>query len=209
MTSNGKGNLAKIMEILGPSYPDQKPFLDYENPFQLLVATVLSAQCLDATVNKLTPELFRRFPDPIALSKAPLAELERIVHPSGSFRMKAHNIKALSRMLAERYSGEVPGEMDALTSLPGVGRKTASVVLANIFGQPAIIVDTHFSRVTRRLGLSHSDRPEEIEKHIAALAPREEWIAISNVLNRFGRAVCHAQKPECSICQVKAFCISP
>ena len=204
---NGQKQLAEIMAVLGPMFPERKPFLDFETPFQLLVATVLSAQCMDSTVNKVTPELFRRFPDPASLSGAPLAEVEKLVHSTGSFRVKAHNIMALSRMLTERCNGQVPCSMEALTDLPGVGRKTAGVVLSVIFGQPAICVDTHFSRVAGRLGLSKSGKPEEIEKDIAAIAKKEEWTDVSNVLNRFGRAVCHSRNPECNKCPVKKFCI--
>jgi len=201
------GKLREIMAILGPMYPDHRPFLSFENPFQLLVATVLAAQCTDAAVNTVTPELFHRFPDPAALADAPLGEVERIVHPTGTFRAKAHNIKALSRMITERHGGEVPAAMEELTAMPGVGRKTAGVVLSTCFGQPAIIVDTHFSRVSRRLGLTRSEKPEEIERDIAAISQREDWIAISGVLNRFGRAVCHARKPECETCPVKDQCV--
>jgi len=198
--------LKEIMAILGPMYPERKPFLDFENPFQLLVATVLAAQCMDKMVNTVTPELFRRFPDPKALMDAPLAEVEKIIKPVTFFKAKAHNIKALSRMITERYGGEVPAAMEALTAMPGVGRKTAGTVLSVCFGQQAIIVDTHFSRVSRRLGLTGSEKPEEIERNIAAISKREEWTDISNVLNRFGRAICHARNPECGICPVKAFC---
>ena len=201
-----KDQLKAIMDILAPMFPDRKPFLDFKTSFQLLVATVLSAQCMDITVNKVTPELFRRFPDPASLADAPLAEVEKIIHMVTFFKAKAHNIKALSRMITERYGGEVPDSMEALTAMPGVGRKTAGSVLALIFGQPAIIVDTHFSRVCRRLGLSASEKPEEIEKDIAASAKREEWTEISNVLNRFGRAVCHSRSGECDKCKVKDFC---
>jgi endonuclease-3 len=200
-------NLKKIMAILGPMYPDRKPFLNFDNPFQLLVATVLAAQCMDTTVNTVTPKLFHRFPDPAALSNAPLTELEKIVYPTGTFRAKSHNIKALSRMITERHGGEVPNNMEELTLMPGVGRKTAGTVLSVCFGQPAIIVDTHFSRVSRRLALTSSEDPAIIEKNIAAISCREDWIAISSVLNRFGRAICHARKPECEICPVKEFCI--
>ena len=204
---NPKEKLQKIMAILDPMYPERRPFLNFENPFQLLVATVLSAQCTDAAVNTVTPELFRRFPSPSALAGAPLAEVERLVHPTGTFRAKAHNIKALSRMLVERHGGEVPGTMEELTGMPGVGRKTAGVVLSFCFGQPAICVDTHFSRVTRRLGLTSSEKPEQIEHDIAAITPREKWTEVSNVLNRFGRAICHARKPECASCPVRKYCV--
>jgi len=202
-------NLSEIMAILGPMYPERKPFLNFENPFQLLVATVLAAQCMDVTVNTVTPELFRRFPDPKALMDAPLGEVEKIVKPTTFFKAKAHNIKALSRMIVERYGGEVPKTMEALTSMPGVGRKTAGTVLSACFGEPAIIVDTHFSRVSRRLGLTGSEKPEEIERNIAAITKREEWTDVSAVLNRFGRAVCHARKSECEICPVKDYCANP
>jgi len=204
--NENSGKLREIMAVLGPMYPDHRPFLNFENPFQLLVATVLAAQCMDKLVNTVTPELFRRFPDPAALAAAPLGDVEKIVRPTTFFQQKAHNIKALSRMIAERHGGEVPATMEALTAMPGVGRKTAGTVLSVCFGQPAIIVDTHFSRVSRRLGLTRSDKPEEIEKNIAAISQREDWIEISSVLNRFGRAICHARRPECEICPVKKFC---
>ena len=208
MIKSGKDHLSKLMEILGPLYQDHRPLLNYESPFQLLVATVLAAQCSDIAVNMATPKLFGSFPDPVSMADAPQGELETIVHSLGFFRAKAHNIKALSRQLAERHGGVVPKTMEELTALPGVGRKTASVVLSVCFGEPAIIVDTHFSRVTRRLGLTHSERPEEIEKHIAAVSPREEWNKVSAVLNRFGRTVCHARKPKCEACAVEKLCPS-
>ena len=198
--------LEKIMDILGPMYPERRPFLNFETPFQLLVATVMAAQCMDVTVNSVTPELFRRFPGPMELMDAPLGEVEKIIKPVTFYRAKAHNIKALSRMLVERHGGEVPNTMESLTAMPGVGRKTGGSVLSVCFGEPAICVDTHFSRTTRRLGLTRSEKPEEIEKDIAAITPREEWIAVSNVLNRFGRAICHSRNPECEICPVKDFC---
>ena len=202
-------NLVRIMAVLGPMYPDRKPFLDFENPFQLLVATVLAAQCMDKTVNTVTPELFRRFPNPASLAEAPLPEVEGLVKATTFFRAKAHNLRSLSRMITERYGGEVPASMEELITMPGVGRKTAGTVLSHCFGQPAIIVDTHFSRVSRRLALSRSDKPEEIERNIAAISRREDWSEISSVFNRFGRAVCHARKPKCEICPVREFCAGP
>jgi endonuclease-3 len=194
------------MAVLGPRYPDHQPLLDYQNPFQLLIATVLAAQCTDAAVNRVTPALFGRFPDPAALAEAPLAELEALIHSTGFFRAKAHNIQALSRQLRDNYGGEVPQTMAALTALPGVGRKTAGVVLSTFFNVPAIIVDTHFSRVCRRLGLTRSERPETIEEDIAAIAPADQWTALSHVLNRHGRATCHARKPACETCAVRDLC---
>jgi endonuclease-3 len=201
-----KARLQKVMKILGPLYPDHRPLLDFETPFQLLVSTVLAAQCTDAAVNIATKELFSRFPDPAALAEAPLPELEKILHSITFFRAKAHNIKALSKQLLEKHAGKVPGTMEELTAFPGVGRKTGSVVLSTCFGIPAIIVDTHFSRVTKRLDFTHSERPEEIEKNLAALTPRDQWIAVSHVLNRFGRATCHARRPECDHCPVQELC---
>jgi endonuclease-3 len=194
------------MAVLGPLHPSRKPLLDYASPFQLLAATVLAAQCTDAAVNRVSPVLFGRFPDPAALAEAPLAELETIIHSTGFFRAKAHNLRALSRQLRDLYGGAVPQTMEDLTALPGVGRKTASVVLSACFGIPAIIVDTHFSRVTRRLGLTLSTRPEQIEGDMAALAPAEQWIALSHVLNQHGRDICHARKPECTECPVRELC---
>jgi endonuclease-3 len=201
-----KDRLAKIMAILGPLYPAHKPLLDYQNPFQLLVATVLAAQCTDAAVNMVTPALFARFPDPAALAEAPLAELETLIHSTGFFRAKAHNINALSAQLRDRHGGEVPQTMEDLTVLPGVGRKTGGVVLSTFFGVPAIIVDTHFSRVTRRLDFTRSERPELIERDIAAIAPPDEWTAVSHVLNRHGRSCCHSRKPSCGECPVSGLC---
>jgi endonuclease-3 len=194
------------MAVLGPLHPSRVPLLNYKNPFQLLVATVLAAQCTDAAVNVVTPALFSRFPHPAALAEAPLAELEALVHSTGFFRAKARNLKALGAMLRDRHNGKMPGTMEELTALPGVGRKTASVLLSVFFDTPAIIVDTHFSRVTRRLGFTQSDKPLQIEKDIAAIAPREEWIAVSHVLNRHGRDLCHARKPECESCPVGKLC---
>jgi endonuclease-3 len=200
--------LRRIMAVLGPLYPDHRPLLDYENPFQLLVATVLAAQCTDAAVNLVTPALFSRFPDPAALAEAPPAELETIIRKTGFFRVKARNIKALAAILRDSHGGEIPQSMELLTALPGVGRKTAGVVLSAFFGVPAIIVDTHFSRVSRRLGLSARDTPLLIEQDIAAMAPREKWTEISHVLNRHGRALCHARKPSCEACPIRPQCPS-
>ncbi|MDR2742898.1 MAG: endonuclease III [Treponema sp.] len=201
-----KTRLAGIMAVLGPLYPDRKPLLDYTNPFQLLIATVLAAQCTDAAVNLVTPALFARFPNPAALAEALLPEIETLIHSTGFFRAKARNIRALSRQLEDRHGGEVPQTMEELTALPGVGRKTAGVVLSTFFGVPAIIVDTHFSRVTRRLGLTESDRPEVIERDLGVAASREQWTAVSHVLNRHGRLCCHARKPSCNTCAVTNQC---
>jgi endonuclease-3 len=200
--------LTRVLAVLGPRYPDRRPLLDFETPFQLLVATVLAAQCTDAAVNTVTPGLFGSWPDAAALAEAPLGELERIVHSTGFFRAKARNIKALSRQIRDRHDGRAPDTMEELTALPGVGRKTASVVLSACFGVPAVIVDTHFSRVCGRLGFTGSGRPEVIEEHLAAITPRERWTETSHVLNRFGREICHARRPECGRCPVGKLCPS-
>lgn len=205
--------LEKVLAVLSPLYPgspagrkDRRPLLNFGTPFQLLVATVLSAQCTDAAVNKVTPLLFAAYPGPGDLAKAPIGELEKIVRSTGFFRTKAHNIKALSVTLVEKYRGEVPQSMEDLTALPGVGRKTASVVRAYCFDEAAIVVDTHFSRVCRRLGLTASQRPKIIEEHIAAICAKEKWNETSHVLNLFGRDICHARKPDCKKCPVKKIC---
>lgn len=204
--SVNRERLKGIMAILAPLYPDRRSLLEYRTSFELLVATVLAAQCTDAGVNRVTPELWKCFPGPRALAAAPLSELEAIVRPLGFFRVKARNIKALSARLVECFHSEVPGTMDELLSLAGVGRKTASVILWFCFGEPAIIVDTHFMRVTRRLGLSAAGTPGALEADIAAIADRAEWAALSLVLNRFGRTVCRAKRPACAGCPVRAFC---
>ncbi|MCL2479961.1 MAG: endonuclease III [Treponema sp.] len=203
---NSKENLEKIMEILSPMFPDHKPMLNFNNPFELLIATALAAQCSDIAVNKVTLELFRRFPGPAALAEAPLQDLETIVHSLGFFHAKAHNIRALSKQLHDKFNDTVPQTMEELTTLPGVGRKTASVILSVCFNVPAIAVDTHFARVSGRLGLTSSDRPEVIEENIKSIAPEDEWIAIGYVLNFFGRSTCHAKKPKCESCPVNKLC---
>ncbi|MDR0387124.1 MAG: endonuclease III [Treponema sp.] len=198
--------LAEIMAVLDPLYPDRRPLLNYENPFQLLIATVLAAQCTDAAVNLVTPALFARFPGPAALAEAPPAEIETLIRSTGFFRTKARNITALSRRLLDHHGGGIPQTMEELTALPGVGRKTAGVMLSTFFAVPAIIVDTHFSRVTRRMGFTATDQPRLIERDIAAIAPKEQWTAVSHVLNRHGRFCCHARKPLCGSCGVNNKC---
>ncbi len=198
----------RVLDILAPAYPDLVPLLDYRSPFELLVATVLSAQCTDAMVNRVTPTLFARFPSPAALAGAPVPELEDIVHPTGFFRAKARNLIALSAILVERFGGEVPRTMEELVTLPGVGRKTAGVVLSACFGRSAIIVDTHFGRVCRRLAFARAEDPERLEREIAELLPRARWTEASHVLNRHGRDYCKARAPRCGDCPVAALCPS-
>ncbi len=182
--------------------------LDFHSPFELLVSTVLSAQSTDKTVNTVTPALFQKFPDPVSMEKASVPELEKLIRPAGFFRRKAQQLIGLSREIAEHFNGVVPNTMDELTKLPGVGRKTASVVLAYAFQIPAIAVDTHVTRVSGRLGLVKSVDPEEIEAELCRIFPKKEWIGAGSRLLLHGRYVCVAKKPLCSSCVLSALCPS-
>ncbi len=199
--------LALIEKIIR-LHPDTAPFLESETPFQLLIAVILSAQCTDAKVNEVTRVLFRAFPNPAKLAQAPLADVEKIVYPTGFYRDKAANIVETARLIVERHNGEVPLDMEALTALPGVGRKTANVVRGQVGGLPAIIVDTHFKRVTKRLGLTEQDDPGAIERDLAALVPPSLQFAFSMAANRHGRVFCHARRPDCGECPVQKLCPS-
>jgi len=197
-----------ITDVLNEEFPDREPLLHYRSPFELLIAVILSAQTTDAGVNKVTPELFRRFPGPAELAAAPGGEVEQIIHSTGFFRVKAVNIIKTAAVLENRYSGEVPGTMKELVSLPGVGRKTANVILHHIHNQPAIIVDTHFKRVSNRLGFTDKKEPERIERELKALIPLDIQSDFSMTLNLHGRKYCHSRKPECSVCPVADYCPS-
>jgi endonuclease-3 len=198
----------QVLSTLAPHYPELRPMLDFETPFSLLVATVLSAQCTDAMVNRVTPVLFASFRGPAELAAAPMDKLEDVIHSTGFFHAKARNLVSLSRIIVERFAGEVPRTMEDLLTLPGVGRKTAGVVLSACFGESAIIVDTHFGRVSRRLGFARSENPERLETEIAALLPKEKWTATSHILNQHGRVFCKARNPLCADCPVAALCPS-
>lgn len=197
-----------LIEKLIRLHPDTAPFLESANPFQLLIAVILSAQCTDAKVNEVTRVLFRAFPDARRLASAPLADVEKIVYPTGFYREKAAHIIATARLLLEQHRGEVPLAMEALTALPGVGRKTANVIRGQVGGLPAVIVDTHFKRVTRRLGLTEQDDPGAIERDLAALVPEPLQFAFSMAANRHGRAYCTARSPRCGDCPVQKLCPS-
>ena len=201
--------IEEILERLASSIDNTAPLLDFDSTFQLLVSVILSAQTTDDQVNSVTPELFSAYPDPSKLANAEIEDLERIVHSTGFFRAKAKNIKGASQGLIERYGGEVPGTIEELTSLPGVGRKSANVVLGAIFGRPAIIVDTHFRRVSNRLGLTESSNPERIERDLAAIVPPARQYDFSMLVNRHGRFVCMARKPQCGICVLRSICPWP
>ncbi len=182
--------------------------LDYRNPFELLVATVLSAQTTDKTVNRVTPTLFGRYPDPRSLANARIDDLEEILKPTGFFRRKAGHIRDLAQTLLQNFAGRVPDSLDELVTLPGVGRKTASVVLANAFHKPAIFVDTHVGRVCRRLGWSRSNDPEIIEQTLAKMLPPELWTPTASRLLLHGRYVCLAKAPLCQGCVLSDICPS-
>lgn len=190
-------------------YPDATCTLNYETPVQLLVATILSAQCTDERVNQVTPELFRRFPDTLAIASAQIEELEALVRPTGFYRNKAKNIQGACRAIMAEFGGEVPKRMEELLKLPGVARKTANVVLAHAYGiNQGVTVDTHVKRLTRRLGLTEHENPIRIERDLMRLLPSEEWENFSIRLIYHGRAICKARKPECDACALADLCPS-
>jgi endonuclease-3 len=200
---------AEIYRRLHRAYPDSHCALDHHRPLELLVATILSAQCTDKRVNEVTPALFRRYPGAKAYAEAPLPELEEMVRPTGFFRNKAKALRGLGLALLAKHRGEVPADMEALRALPGVGRKTANVVLGNAFGKnEGVVVDTHVGRLSRRLGLSFHDDPEKVERDLMALLPRETWTLWSHLLIDHGRAVCLARKPRCEECALAELCPS-
>ncbi len=198
---------AAIEAALADAYPDAACELDFAGPFELLVATILSAQCTDARVNTVTPALFARFPDARALAAAAPDEIEALIRSTGFFHNKAKSLLGMARAVVERHGGEVPAAMDALTRLPGVGRKTANVVLGTAFGiATGIVVDTHVARLARRLGLTAEDDPERIERDLTALFPASSWVALGHRLILHGRRVCHARTPACDGCWLAPLC---
>lgn len=198
----------RIAARLARLFPEIRVPLTHRNPFELLIATILSAQCTDEQVNRVTPELFARYPDAATLGEAPLAEIERIIRPLGLFRAKARAIREAARQLRDRCGGEVPATMEELTRLPGVGRKTANVVLGHAFGVPGVVVDTHAKRVARRLGLTLQERPEAIEADLMRLLPPKEWTPFSHRLILHGRRTCKARAPLCRQCRLAELCPS-
>lgn len=199
----------KILALLRKAFPAARTELIHRSPFELLVATILSAQCTDERVNLVTKSLFTKYRGPEAFARADQAELERDIHSTGFFRMKAKSIVACSRALVECHHGEVPSTMEELVRLPGVGRKTANVVLSEAFGKSeGVVVDTHVHRVSQRLGLTEADQPEKIEQHLMALFDRRDWGDVGGLLILHGRRVCIARKPKCGECVVMALCPS-
>lgn len=203
-----KKRAQEILRILDPLYPNEKTALKYSNPFELLVATILSAQCTDERVNSVTKILFQRYKTPSDFVNVPTPELEELIRPTGFFKNKAKAIKACSQAIVERYGGQVPSTMEDLLTLPGVGRKTANVVLGAVFDVPGIVVDTHVKRLALRLGLSGSKDPDHIEKDLEQLLPAQQWRRFSDVLIYHGRAVCKARNPKHEICPIRELCPS-
>lgn len=208
-SSPARDRIGPIIRHLKAAIPDARCALDHRNPFQLLVATILSAQCTDERVNKTTPELFRAFPDAAALAKARPSRVEALVRSTGFFRAKTRSLLGMSRALVERHGGEVPADMDALVALPGVGRKTANVVLGVAFGVASgVVVDTHVTRVAGRLKLSTHPDPVRIEQDLMEIVPRKEWILFAHLLIFHGRRTCTARKPDCPNCVLNRLCPS-
>jgi endonuclease-3 len=198
----------KIDRVLAETYPEAKCELDFDNPFELLVVTVLSAQTTDRRVNAVRPALFAAYPDAVAMAAAEREKLEAIIQPTGFFRAKTESLLKLSQALVERYDGQVPPRLEDLVTLPGVGRKTANVVLGNAFGIPGITVDTHFGRLSRRLGFTEETDPVKAEHAVGALFPKKDWTMLSHHLIWHGRRVCHARNPACGACPVARWCPS-
>lgn len=198
----------RVNRLLAERYPTARCELDFATPLELLVATVLSAQTTDVRVNQVTPEVFGRFPDAARLAAADLADLEDVVRPTGFFRAKAAALVAIGQALVDRYGGEVPRRMADLVTLPGVGRKTANVVLGNAFGVPGLPVDTHVGRVARRLGLTGDEDPVAVEAQLCAMLPRSEWTMFSHRMIFHGRRTCHARRPACGACPLASLCPS-
>ena len=197
-----------IYRQLSKNYPNVRCELDYKNAFQLLVATVLSAQCTDKRVNQTTPVLFKKYPNPKKMAHANLKDIQNLVKSTGFFRAKAKNIKGLSNKIMEEFDGKVPSNLEDLITLPGVGRKTANVVLGHAFGIPGITVDTHFGRLSRRFGWSKQNNPVKVEFEVGELIPQKEWTNLSQRMIWHGRRVCHSRKPACGACALAKLCPS-
>lgn len=198
----------RVNRRLAEVYPAARCALEFDGPWELLVATILSAQCTDVKVNQITPALFARYPDPAAFAEADPAEVEAVIRPIGLHRAKARAIVGAAQAVCSDFGGEVPDTMRDLVRLPGVGRKTANVVLGNAFGVPGIAVDTHVSRLSRRLGWTERSDPDQIEQDLMALFPRSEWVPVTHRLIAHGRMRCHARRPLCESCEVARWCPS-
>lgn len=198
--------MTAVLRRLRLDFPEAACALRHHSPFELLVATILSAQCTDERVNQVTPALFKACPDPWTMAAAPLESLETLIRSTGFFKNKARHLKYCSQQLVEQHKGQVPETMEELTRLPGVGRKTANVVLGNAFGIPGFPVDTHVTRLSGRLGFSNSNDPEVIERDLCAIVPETEWTEASHLLILHGRATCNARRPRCASCSITTLC---
>lgn len=204
-----KKDIIKIIEILKNTYPDAKCSLDFTTPFEMLVAVILSAQCTDERVNKTTPSLFSKYSTPKDFAKIDIAELEQLIHPCGFYKNKAKNIKETAKIIEEKYAGKVPETMEELMALPGVGRKTANVVMLEAFNKPqGIAVDTHCKRIANRIGFSNEKEPEKIEQDLLKVIPKEYYKDVNHILIWHGRNTCIARNPNCANCSIKDFCKS-
>lgn len=204
-----KARAIEVFARLKRAYPDAHVELDYETPLQLLMATILSAQCTDKRVNMVTPSLFKRFPTAQALADARQEELEEMIKSTGFFRNKAKSLIGLGKALVERHGGAVPDSMETLVKLPGVGRKTANVILGNAFGKnEGVVVDTHVGRLSLRLGFTRETDPVKVERELMPLVPREDWTMLAHVLVFHGRRICYARTPKCEICVLSEICPS-
>ena len=202
-----KKDVLEIIKILKEYYPDATCSLDFKNPFEMMISVMLAAQCTDERVNKTTPELFEKYGTPELMANADIKDLERIVHPCGFYKNKAKNIKACSQKIIELYDGKVPENMEDLQSLPGVGRKSANVVMLEAFHNPqGIAVDTHAKRISNRIGFSKETEPEKVEKDLLKQIPKEYYYDVNHLLVWHGRKICDARKPKCEECPVKKYC---
>ena len=200
------GKIGPILQQLDEHYREAHCTLDFTNPLELLVATVLSAQCTDVRVNQVTPALFEKYPTAALFADADLADLEAAIYTTGFYRQKAKSIKSLCRVLVDKFGGQVPASQDELVKLPGIGRKTANVILGNAFGIPGITVDTHLGRVSQRLGLTANQDPVKIEFDLMPLVPQERWTKFSHQMIWHGRSLCTAKKPQCPVCPLRPYC---
>lgn len=200
-------NIEKIIEILGQEYPDAiSTSLNFKNAFQLLISTILAAQCTDKLVNRITKDLFKKYRTPYDFASADLLELQEDIRPTGFFRNKAKNIISCCRDIVEKFNGEIPDNIEDLTSLSGVGRKTANVILGNAFGRQAVIVDTHMKRISNRLGITTNQDPTKIEFDLMKIIPKQKWTDFSHKIVAFGRTICIAKNPKCPICRILSYC---
>jgi len=201
-----RGTILQILPILKRTYPDARIALDFTNPLELLIATILSAQCTDARVNQVTATVFKKYRTAKDWAEADIRQIEQDIKSTGFYHNKAANIKAACQKIVEDFDGQVPADMDKLLSLPGVGRKTANCVLGDAFGQPAITCDTHVIRLSRRLGLSQNKDPVRLEFDLQEIVPKKEWTNFSHVMIAHGRKVCKARRPSCQTCPISTYC---